>query len=222
MPERELELAEVLPTLRRFLDGDHQLFDQVYLYLAAVVYARAASSLALVSRSPAREEVLDVAQSIWLSICEKNYQVLRRFDPHHPRASLRAYVGKFASWRAADLVRSKRRSDAEVPFDPEDFERCLPLVHRFEASFENRDLALAVLGRVHGELRSKGRQALAALYVEGLSTPEAVERTGMSAAALNSWRRDIRQLAKRVRDELEGQPSSMPTENSRLSREVRP
>ena len=195
-----------LDLLAGFLAGQSNAFDELFVRLTPTVHKNVANAFIRNHLRPSRDDVQETVQSVWASVCGRDYDVLRRFDPTHPQASLRAYVGRFALWRAIDLVRGRRRIEYEA-HDSIDFERCTALVDRFSEHVESRDYALTLFSMLYTELRPKGRVALTVLFVEGLSVPEAVRRTGLTESALQTWRRDIRRLARKIRTRLEKESS---------------
>ncbi len=191
-----------LTLLADFLAGQTSAFDELFVRLTPVIHKSAANAYARCHLRPSRDDLQETVQSIWAAVCARDYEVLRRFDPAHPQASVRAYIGRFALWRAIDFMRSAQRRGLDI-HDGIDFERCAQLVDRFAEYVENRDYALTLFSLLYAELRPKGRVALTVLFLEGLTVTEAVRRTGLTESSLLTWRREIRRTARQIRLRLE-------------------
>lgn len=195
--------------LRTALRGDDEARRSLVRYLTPVIHARAADHVARRRRAGGRgtrADVDDLVQEVWAHLLRDRQATLRRWDPARG-ASLVTFVGLCARRIIVGYDRGgARRGLREVGVDFADVDATPSVTPPHDQRLEHADLAHKLMSRLSARLSLRGRRALQAMFVDGLSVAEAEPVLGMTKSALYSWRRDIKSEARQVLDELEGLP----------------
>lgn len=195
--------------LAQALSGDAAAQTRLVELLTPVIHARVARTL-LARRSrlaggrDVREEVKDLCQDVFLALLERDARVLRSWKPERG-LSLENFVGLVAKCQVLSFLRSKRRNprleDTSLDEDGLDVEREDPGPEEIAASREH--LALLLDG-LYEELSPQGWQMFELLFVQDLSQAEVEALSGLSADAVYAWRSRLRNIARKLEDELSG------------------
>ncbi|MDB5220374.1 MAG: polymerase, sigma-24 subunit, subfamily [Myxococcaceae bacterium] len=167
-------------------DGVHAFVRNV----SPVVYGRIADALLRRSGPAAtQEEVEHLAQEVFLALFDNGGRALRAWKPQH--APLGAFVALVADHEIYSIFRGGKRrpwtDDIDILTTPE-----------VASSIE------ALLDRLRADLSAKGLDLFTRLYVDEQSVAKVSADLGMSADAIDAWRR---RLAKAVT--LDTQPSAI-------------
>jgi len=181
------------------LGGDGRALTRLVEVLTPVVHARVARTLLCRGRHSAnlREEVQDLVQDVFLALLVNEKRELRRWRPERG-LSLENFVGLIAQRRTFDYMRSSRRNAwKEEPAPSEDFDLPVdqPGPDRIVTSKEQLDL---LLERLSEKLSPFGLLMFELLFIEDLSTEEAMAATGLSRDAVDAWRSRLRRLARKL------------------------
>jgi RNA polymerase sigma factor (sigma-70 family) len=195
--------------LRLALSGDAAALDRLVELLTPVIHARVARTL-LAHRSrlaggrDVREEVKDLSQDVFVALFERNARVLRSWKPERG-LSLENFVGLVAKCEVLSFLRSRRRNP--WPEDPSLSEYILgvetddPGPEKIVVSREH--LAL-LLDRLYEKLNPQGWRMFELLFVQDLSQAEVEAVSGLSADAVYKWKSRLRDIARKLEDELSG------------------
>jgi len=198
----EVTRDEVLKALA----GNEPALTQLIQKLTPVIQCRVARGLLLRRTGAAagrciRQEVEDLTQEIFLALFADDGKVLRSWQPERG-LSLLNFVGLVAERQTASILRNGKRSPwKEDPTLPEDFppESSESGPEEIAASREKWRL---LLDRLTEELSPLGRHLFDLLCLRELSPKEVALETGMSLDAVYQWRSRLRNLARRLLDEM--------------------
>lgn len=196
-PDSEIELGD----LDRVLAGDRAAADKMVAHLAPVIQRRVAGVLwrraQRGGRAVSRQEVLDLAQDVFVLLLEKDGRVLRTWSPERG-ASLAGFVGIVAERYAVTVQRSGRKSGyKEDPTMDERVFEAASTVEDPEKILGDRQLLHVLLDRLREDLSPQGRRLFVLVYVEQRDLEEVANREGMTTNAVYLWRT---RLKKRLRD----------------------
>jgi len=173
--------------------------------LTPVIQARVAKAL---TRRPlagrdVRQEVLDLAQEVFVVLFADDGRILRAWDPARG-ASLKNFVGLVAEREVLSILRSGRRS----PFSEDPTEGDVLTERRgggrdLESDVASRDFATVLLARLEAELSPLGLQIFEALWGRQLSVEETAALLGMSHDAVYAWQSRLKKKARALADALE-------------------
>jgi DNA-directed RNA polymerase specialized sigma24 family protein len=163
------------------LAGDQLALTRLVASLTPVVQARVARTLLARRASRAggrnlRHEVEDLSQEIFLALFASGGRVLRSWRAERG-LSLESFVGLVSERHVVSFLRSGRRN----PW---------------------REQLGLLLERLQRTLSPLGRQVFELLFVQELSLPEAMARSGLSADAVYAWRSRLRRAAREAMAEL--------------------
>lgn len=174
------------PLVARVLEGDRRAAEALVQRLMPVIQKRVGWVLSR-GRGHRREDVVDYTQDVLLRLFERDYRILRSWDPDKG-ASLSTFVGLVAEREVLTALRSGRRSAyREDPTLDEKMERKMEAAS-IEEHLESREMLDRLLDHLERELSPRARGLFHALYVEQKPAEEVAEEFGMSLNALYSWR----------------------------------
>lgn len=101
-------------SLEPLLAGDKGAWDRFVARYAPVIYAAIHRRLAPAGRS---DEAEDVAQDVFVRLCQRDYKLLRGYDP--ARAKLTTWLTVITSSVAIDHLRRQKRPTAPIDDVPE-------------------------------------------------------------------------------------------------------
>ncbi len=208
-----MDHLEMQDILGRALAGDQAALCELVDLLTPVIQKRVARALlnwrhGASSGREVRQEVEDFTQEVFLALFEDDAHVLRTWRPDGG-LSLLNFVGLVAERCAQGILRSGKRNPwRDDPTLIEDLDRadesCDP-----EIIAASREMLRLVRDRMKEELTPYGWQMFDLLFLRELSPEEVARKTGKSLDAVYQWQSRLRQLARRIRDELSN-PSGEP------------
>jgi RNA polymerase sigma-70 factor, ECF subfamily len=203
-----MDADECVGLVRGALAGDQVALTRLVALLTPVIQARVARTL-LARRTQlgggrdVRQEVDDLTQEIFLSLFVRDCRVLRSWDPEKG-ASLQNFVGKVSERLVVSFLRSGKRNPwKEEPVAAEKFDRAAVGSGPEDDTASREELRL-LLGRLRESLSPLGRRLFELLFVQELSLPETMARSGLSADAVYAWRSRLRRLARGLVSEMSG------------------
>src|SRR6185503_7942003 len=179
------------------LAGDRGALERLVKVLTPVIQSRVARTLLGCGRGGRnlRQGVEDLTQEVFLKLFAHDGRELRRWKLERG-LSLENFVGLVAERHTLSYLRSARRTAAKeepTPSDELDRRRDEPGPERRAAVREQLQLLLARLGE---KLSPLGVRMFELLFVQDLSTEEAMAATGLSRDAADAWRSRLRRLAR--------------------------
>jgi DNA-directed RNA polymerase specialized sigma24 family protein len=168
---------------------------ELVTYLAPVIQNRVTRVLLAYGRDGDLNNlgalVDEQVQSVFGKLFEDRAHVLRLWD-EAGGLSLRNWVGRFATLRSKDSVRSAKRDPRrEEAQPPEFFEQSLRGAGSSDG-VEAAELWTRVRAAVEAELSDRGRELLHLMFDRDASTVEIREATGLADDAIFQWRRRLR------------------------------
>lgn len=163
-------------------------------WLLPVVQSRATRVLLAHGRNRVianlRATVEEYVQMVLAKVFEQEARVLRLWS-EDGGLSLRNWVGRFATLRCRDQVRSGKQDPWRHEAAPPEFFRTR-LAVKADSSVEALELWQKVREQVLGGQSERGRHMFRLLIEEDRSTVEVAEATGLKDAAIFQWRRRLR------------------------------
>jgi RNA polymerase sigma-70 factor (ECF subfamily) len=209
--------SETRALIAEALGGSRVATRRLYELLRPEIVAEIGHRLARVAPTQGRsatQERDDLVQHVFLSLWDKDGELLRRWDPERGR-SLASYARLIARSRALDVLRSPTRSPWQIQPLPDE---------ELEGGAEPQAAAQAKV--VHArELLDKLQQLLAerfsardwmlfyALLVDERSPKDVADELGMTTAAVYQWRSrfgrgTLPEIAKALRETSAPNPRS--------------
>lgn len=108
-------MSEESLDLEALCRGDKRAWDRFVRRYARVVFTAVQNRL---GRRAGPDEVDDVAQDVFLRLCQRDYRLLRAYDPG--RAALTTWLTVVASSTAIDHLRRRRPAEIDIDAVPED------------------------------------------------------------------------------------------------------
>jgi len=160
--------------------------------------------LAARRRMPAKGEVDDITQTIFLALFVDGGRLLLRWDPARG-LGLRGFVAMVARRRTVALLRSRRRNPwSEEPVDVEALDEHPAATGEPEATALQREALAAVTERMRARLSRRGAELFEILFLDARSTEDACSLTGLSPNAVHCWKSRMVGLAREMAAELAG------------------
>jgi RNA polymerase sigma-70 factor (ECF subfamily) len=194
--------------LKSALAGHPVAIRELVEALTPVVQARVARALFRVGCVRAqnrdlRQEVADLTQEVFLALFAEDGRALRAWDPSRG-LSLPGFVGLLTGNIVASLVRSRRRNPwSEEAVGPSDLEQRAGEDDRFDGLIYSRELLRKILDRLRAELSDRDRLLFELVVLEERPCSEIAARTGMTAAAIYTWRSRLVSRVRQLAAELE-------------------
>jgi len=107
-------VTDELEAFDRLVAGDKVAWDRFVARYAAVIYAAVRRRLARAGRA---EEADDVAQDVFLKLCNNDYRLLRNYDPG--RARITTWLTVVANSATIDHLRRRRHATTHIDAVPE-------------------------------------------------------------------------------------------------------
>lgn len=201
--------------VRRALDGDQAALTRLVARLTPVIQARVARTLLarrsrLASGRDLRQEVEDQTQDVFVALFVRDAHVLRSWQAERG-LSLENFVGLVAKRQVLSFLRSGQRNPWKEDSSLDEDEIDTPALDSDpEEVTASRELLTHLLDRLREELSPQGYRLFQLLFVEELSQTEVQEATGLSADAVYQWRSRLRRVARKLLDEMSGNPGPEP------------
>jgi DNA-directed RNA polymerase specialized sigma24 family protein len=196
--------------IRQALAGDRPAIDRLVDRLTPIVQARIARLLLARARATGRDmraQVEDMSQEVFLSLFDHDGRVLRAWDRQRG-LSLENFVGFVAHRQAISIL----RNGATCPFTEEATEQraLLELVDetapaQLEQDIAARETLLLLLDQLRLSLSPRSLEMFERLFVLEESVESLRATTGLSAAAVHTWRSRLGKLARAAGKTLFGQ-----------------
>jgi RNA polymerase sigma-70 factor (ECF subfamily) len=210
--------------VRSAIDGDRPAIDALVARLSPIIQARVARLLLSRGRAQGRDlraQVEDMTQEVFLGLFDQNARALKAWEPARG-LSLENWVGLIAHRQAISLL----RAGATNPFT-EDATEDEALGHlataaaedvpTIEARLASREAVVRVLDHLHLSLSPRSLELFHRLYVEEESVDAVTRSTGMTAAAVHTWRSRLGKLARQAAAKVLGDEESR-SDRATLSR----
>ncbi|MBX2801862.1 MAG: hypothetical protein KTR31_29555 [Myxococcales bacterium] len=138
-----------------------------------------------------RAEIEEHVQRVWGLVFEQEARVLRLWQPERG-LSLLNWIGRFATLRTKDVMRSAKRDPwRHQAAPPEYFDRMVSEPHA-ERGVATKQMWQAVQGRVLERQSEQGRAMFELLFERDATTAEIRDATDLSDAAIFKWRSRLR------------------------------
>ncbi len=192
--------------LERALSGNPAALGDLVDLFTPVIQKRVARALlsrrhGASSGRDVRQEVEDFSQEVFVTLFADNGRVLRTWSPERG-LSLPNFVGLVAERQAKCILRSGKRSPwRDDPTLIEDLDQAGDDGDP-ELTTASRETLRRLLDRLKEELSPLGRQLFELLFLRELSPDEVARRTAMSQAAVYKWQSRLRQVARRILEDL--------------------
>ncbi len=193
-------------TLARALAGDPAALCDLVDRFTPVIQKRVARALlsrrhGAASGRDVRQEVEDFSQEVFVTLFNDQGRVLRTWRPEGG-LSLLNFVGLVAERRARCILRNGKRSPwRDDPTLTEDLDQAVDELGP-EASAASRERLRQLIDRLKEELSPLGWHLFELLFLREMSPEEAARREAMSLASVYKWQSRLRQLARRLLDEM--------------------
>jgi DNA-directed RNA polymerase specialized sigma24 family protein len=173
--------------------------------LTPVIQARAARVLLRRSLTRSRDiqqEVLDLAQQVFVALFGDGAKLLRSWDPARG-LSLANFVGLVAEQQVLAILRSRRKNPwLDEPVAPEDLDGTTESERGPERIAASKEALAAVIEALRGRLSDQGLAMFQWLYVEGRSVEEVCALAETSEGAVYAWRSRLGKLARQIAHEV--------------------
>ena len=187
------------------LAGDVRAQNELVSKLRPVIQWRVAAMLrrwrtGTASGRDLRQEVEDVVQAVFLTLFDKDADILRSWDPDI--GPLEALVGHIASIRTAEICRSRLSPWREEPTAGED----LPDPGRHDTPEDHalsRNELLVILFCLRSRFTPRDIQLFDLTFLQQLSPPEVAEKAKSGLDAIYKWRSRLRQWARDCRSKAQ-------------------
>lgn len=147
---------------------------------------------------PARQELLDLTQEVYVALFENDGRALRSWRPDGG-ASLTTWVGRVSAHQVASILRNGKRSPfTETPTEAESLERTSelsPSVHGRVAGKASLD---RLLDRLRAAVSPLGYDLFVDLFVEEREVDDICAARAMTPNAVYVWRNRLRRLAQEI------------------------
>jgi RNA polymerase sigma factor (sigma-70 family) len=201
-----MDLKEMQDLLDRALSGDQAALRDLVDLFTPVIQKRVARALlgwrhGSSSGRDIRQEVEDFSQEVFVTLFANVGRVLRTWRPEGG-LSLLNFVGLVADRRAKGILRNGKRSPwRDDPTLIEDLDQADDDGGPEQAAASRETLRM-LLDRLKEELTPEGFQMFDLLFLQELPPDEVARQTGKNLAAVYKWHSRLRQLARRLLDEL--------------------
>lgn len=199
--------------LRAAIDGDRAAIECLVGRVSPIIQARVARLLLGRGAARARDlrtQVEDLTQEVLLSLFDHGSRALLAWDPSRG-LSLENWVGLIAQRQVISLL----RVGATNPFteDATEDEALVELVAAgddpgVEQRLAAREAATLVLDHLRLSLSPRSLELFHRLFVQEESVASVTTSTGLSAAAIHTWRSRMGKLARTVATKLLGEQES--------------
>ena len=194
--EEELELV------RRCIAGEREGWQELMRrYGALVAHAVRTTFLRVLKRADSNQ-VDDVIQAVWLSLCDDGCRRLRSFQS---KAALSTWLTVLSSRKALDALRTERRKGSlrHVHFDDEERD----LIKELQAPEAEERFSLDeifVLYEAMDQLPAEDRMILKLYYLDGLSYRSIAETLAVAPNTVSSYILRAREKLKKCMNEGAG------------------
>ncbi len=148
-----------------------------------------------------RQEVADLAQSVFLALFADGGRELRQWDPARGSA-LPTFIGLLTEREVASIFRSRRRSPwTEDPTPDEEIEPS-DRTGGLELEIASKEMLAAIAARLREQLNDRGLELFYMLLVDERSTEDVCTITGMTADAVYAWRSRLMKLIRKIAAEI--------------------
>lgn len=193
--------------LERALAGQRAALVELIQGLTPVVQARVARAQWTSGRSAdaQRHEREDLVQEAFAKLFARGAQVLRSWSPERGM-SLTNFVGLVAYRHTLSILCKAEHRNA-LQNIAGDFESILAGQAHTEEAVASRELLELVVERLERKLSPLGYQVFRMLLVEDRSTREIAEETGLTPAAIYTWRHRLVAAARTILADTELDPA---------------
>lgn len=196
------------------LSGDKELLNQMIDMLAPVVHERVARTLirrkSIALGRNVRQEVEDFIQEVFIALFEQDAKILRAWSPERGLSFLN-FVGLVAERHVTTILRTGKRSPwREDPTQDTDIEWKAQNVagaqtqsyYTAETQVASKELLQLLLGRLAMEVSPLGQRLFELMFVQQRSPKFVCKQMNMSADAVYTWRRRLRNTANGIIEKI--------------------
>lgn len=167
----------------RCLHGEKRSWEELTRRFGALVGAAVRNTLRRARIRPDENEVEEVCQAVWVSLCEDDFRRLRSFES---KCSFTTWLTVLSTRRALDHLRTERRKGTlkNLPLE----EHATDLLTDLRAgadpvASDDRELVLQSMGRIPAE----DRLILKLYYLDGLSYRSVGRILGVTANTVGAY-----------------------------------
>ena len=216
----QVDFGETDPECRDLIErvrvGDRVAIGTLIQFVRPVIQARAARTvlrnLTCARGRDVRQEVEDLTQEVFFSLCDDDWRVLRSWDPTRG-LSFRNFIGLVADRQVSSILRSGRRSAwRENPTSGEwitdHLDHALPQA-QLEEAVSSREILCILIEELRGALSPLGFRIFELMWMDEHSIEDVAKALELTPNAIYSHRsRLLKKVAEILSRLMQDRPAS--------------